>query len=75
MFIFILSTIYVKPIRFLKLLSKYLSKIPKNFRQKTKQPTVQMVQCSETSNQPTTTLKSLKDPNLLIDNMSVRSQR
>ncbi|XP_037920171.1 epsilon-sarcoglycan isoform X2 [Hermetia illucens] len=42
--------------------------------QKTKQPTVQMVQCSETSNQPTTTLKSLKDPNLLIDNMSVRSQ-
>lgn len=35
--------------------------------------TVQMVQCSaETNNQPTTTLKSLKDP--MIDNISIRSQ-
>ncbi|XP_017068421.2 epsilon-sarcoglycan isoform X1 [Drosophila eugracilis] len=33
--------------------------------------TVQMVQCS---NQPITTLKSLKDPNFLLDNTSIRSQ-
>ncbi|XP_055920384.1 epsilon-sarcoglycan isoform X2 [Eupeodes corollae] len=36
--------------------------------------TVQMVQCSETNNQPTTTLRSLKDPNLLLDNVSLHSQ-
>lgn len=44
------------------------------WREKHGVPTVQMVQCSETNNQPTTTLKSLKDPNLLIDNMSLGSQ-
>lgn len=38
--------------------------------------TVQMVQCSDSkSNQPITTLKSLKDPNFLLDNTSMRSQR
>ncbi|XP_016967481.1 epsilon-sarcoglycan isoform X1 [Drosophila biarmipes] len=37
--------------------------------------TVQMVQCSDSkSNQPITTLKSLKDPNFLLDNTSMRSQ-
>ncbi|XP_064537875.1 epsilon-sarcoglycan isoform X2 [Drosophila montana] len=37
--------------------------------------TVQMVQCSDTSPmQPVTTLKSLKDPNFLLDNTSMRSQ-
>ncbi|KAH8374486.1 hypothetical protein KR200_009650 [Drosophila serrata] len=37
--------------------------------------TVQMVQCSDSkSNQPITTLKSLKDPNFLLDNISMRSQ-
>ncbi|XP_017047993.1 epsilon-sarcoglycan isoform X2 [Drosophila ficusphila] len=37
--------------------------------------TVQMVQCSDSkSNQPITTLKSLKDPNFLLDNTSLRSQ-
>ncbi|XP_055387300.1 epsilon-sarcoglycan isoform X2 [Condylostylus longicornis] len=37
--------------------------------------TVQMVHCSgETTNQPTTTLKSLKDPNMLLDNVSLQSQ-
>lgn len=38
--------------------------------------TVQMVQCSDTKPmQPVTTLKSLKDPNFLLDNTSMRSQR
>ncbi|XP_017859160.1 PREDICTED: epsilon-sarcoglycan isoform X1 [Drosophila arizonae] len=37
--------------------------------------TVQMVQCSDTKPmQPVTTLKSLKDPNFLLDNTSMRSQ-
>ncbi|XP_005187767.1 epsilon-sarcoglycan isoform X2 [Musca domestica] len=36
--------------------------------------TVQMVQYSDTNSQPVTTLKSLKDPNCLLDNTSVRSQ-
>ncbi|XP_034472905.1 epsilon-sarcoglycan isoform X2 [Drosophila innubila] len=37
--------------------------------------TVQMVQCSDTNPmQPVTTLKSLKDPNFLLDNISMRSQ-
>ncbi|KAH8377547.1 hypothetical protein KR093_005891 [Drosophila rubida] len=37
--------------------------------------TVQMVQCSDTKPmQPVTTLKSLKDPNFLLDNTSLRSQ-
>ncbi|XP_068151177.1 epsilon-sarcoglycan isoform X1 [Drosophila tropicalis] len=37
--------------------------------------TVQMVQCSDTKTaQPITTLKSLKDPNFLLDNTSIRSQ-
>lgn len=38
--------------------------------------TVQMVQCSDNNtNQPVTTLKSLKDPNCLLDNISMRSHR
>lgn len=38
--------------------------------------TVQMVQCSDTKPmQPVTTLKSLKDPNFLLDNTSLRSLR
>lgn len=37
--------------------------------------TVQMVQYSDTNSQPVTTLKSLKDPNCLLDNISMRSQR
>uniref|UniRef100_A0A1B0AEN3 Dystroglycan-type cadherin-like domain-containing protein n=1 Tax=Glossina pallidipes TaxID=7398 RepID=A0A1B0AEN3_GLOPL len=36
--------------------------------------TVQMVQYSDTNSQPVTTLKSLKDPNCLLDNASLRSQ-
>ncbi|XP_032307326.1 epsilon-sarcoglycan isoform X2 [Drosophila ananassae] len=37
--------------------------------------TVQMVQCSDSKpTQPITTLKSLKDPNFLLDNTSIRSQ-
>ncbi|KAH8324593.1 hypothetical protein KR074_012225 [Drosophila pseudoananassae] len=37
--------------------------------------TVQMVQCSDSkSTQPITTLKSLKDPNFLLDTTSIRSQ-
>ncbi|XP_046812631.1 epsilon-sarcoglycan isoform X2 [Lucilia cuprina] len=36
--------------------------------------TVQMVQYSDTNSQPVTTLKSLKDPNCLLDNISMRSQ-
>ncbi|XP_037927914.1 epsilon-sarcoglycan isoform X2 [Teleopsis dalmanni] len=37
--------------------------------------TVQMVQCSDTNTtQPITTLKSLKDPNCLLDNTSMHSQ-
>ncbi|XP_075152583.1 sarcoglycan alpha isoform X2 [Haematobia irritans] len=36
--------------------------------------TVQMVQYSDTNSQPVTTLKSLKDPNCLLDNTSIRSQ-
>nr|XP_014087406.1 epsilon-sarcoglycan isoform X2 [Bactrocera oleae]XP_036214657.1 epsilon-sarcoglycan isoform X2 [Bactrocera oleae] len=36
--------------------------------------TVQMVQCSDNNtDQPVTTLKSLKDPNCLLDNISMRS--
>ncbi|XP_011199006.2 epsilon-sarcoglycan isoform X2 [Bactrocera dorsalis] len=36
--------------------------------------TVQMVQCSNSNtDQPVTTLKSLKDPNCLLDNISMRS--
>ncbi|KAH8413345.1 hypothetical protein KR009_010087 [Drosophila setifemur] len=37
--------------------------------------TVQMVQCSDSKpTQPITTLKGLKDPNFLLDNISLRSQ-